>query len=242
LKEKFNRNRSRKIRRTRKILAEGQAGTRFRLINNMRKLAFWSFVKKRFSRLRKFPKSVLDNILLSVSFRLHEVRYIDALPVLMADSEIDPDYAVNQLRLALEKMEEVFPMRGAQFRRYVRQIVIWAGGYTAFDRWSGIHMASAHIPAEPPLLAAALVHETIHLRIARWGVPYDDRYRSRIEKICTEKQAEFLQRFSEREARMAEELTAALRDPWWSQGHLEQRVGTAFAKVGLPSWLSALFR
>ena len=157
--------------------------------------------------------------------------------------DVDTSPMAAKLRIALDILRTTDERQYRFVLRYIRQVVLWAGDHTAFDRFDGVHLASNYLMSAPPeQIAAALVHEAVHLRIAARGIPYHPRLRGRIERICTLAEASFLRRCGTDGSRWAGEAEAGLLDPWWTAEERRATLRRGFEKVGLPGYLSWFFR
>jgi hypothetical protein len=65
-------------------------------------------------------------------------------------------------------------------------------------------------------IALAIVHETTHARLDRWGVTYDEKARPRIEAICLRRELNLAGKLPGGEA-LREELAASLE--WYARDH-----------------------
>jgi hypothetical protein len=141
-------------------------------------------------------------------------------------------------------LRRVDARRFREIERYVHQITVWVGSHTAFDRFGGIHLSCEFLCDAPSaFVAAALVHETTHLRIAKAGIEYRSAMRERIEVACTHAEAGFLRKVGgEKENERADELVRGLGHPWWTTAERRARVREGFESVGLPGWLSRIIR
>jgi hypothetical protein len=144
---------------------------------------------------------------------------------------VDRERNLARIAAAVELIGAFDRRRLASVTRNIRQIVIWAGDYTAYDQWGGIHLASSHLAVlSPASLAGALVHEATHLRIWRAGIEYEASRRERIERRCVEEQADFLRRLPDGEE-AAGEVLSDLENPWWTNRHISERVGRSLKRL-----------
>jgi hypothetical protein len=100
----------------------------------------------------------------------------------------------------------------------------------------------------PELIASAIVHETTHARLERWGVTYDEAKRHRIEAICLRRELNFVSELTGSEV-MQEELRRSLdyysnNSEFFLDRNMQQRFDDGSLQtlrhLGVPNWLVAL--
>ncbi|MGH8546916.1 MAG: hypothetical protein ACREX3_25545 [Gammaproteobacteria bacterium] len=170
-----------------------------------------------------------------VLFRRHRVL---GLKVIVADPRLDEQSCLQAIRAAVELLTELDPQGSILVQKYVKHVLVWPAHYTAYNSWGGIHFAARHLLGVAPAhVASALVHEATHLRIARFGIPYDPDLRGRIEAICVRAQADFLRKVLPDGARWADQVEAGPSEPWWSEADRRSDVRQSLQDAGLSSWL-----
>lgn len=205
-------------------------------------------VGSRLTRLRRasarLKRRWTSGLLRELVLPLYDTHSAMGVRVVVGDPDIVTEAALGKLSESLKILHKVDPRYSKDLDRYVHQIMVWVGSYSAFDRFGGIHLSSGFLmEAMPVSIAAVLVHETVHLRIARSGIEYHPDVRERIETICTNAEARFLRRYGgEKANEMADQLVDGLNRPWWTAAQRRARVQQAFAKAGIPSWLSWIVR
>jgi len=97
-------------------------------------------------------------------------------------------------------------------------------------------------------IASAIVHETTHARLERWGISYEETKRSRIEAICRRRELNFLRGLPNGET-YREQLHQALASPvddhgYFSDAGFQQRTFEgnieSLRYLGTPAWLIRL--
>lgn len=92
-----------------------------------------------------------------------------------------------------------------------------------------------------PELAAAIVHEATHARLASRGfLGKRMAERNRLERICTEEEARFAERLPDGSA-LAAGIRAKLATPWWTDEALQSRRVEHVRASGLPKWAVAIY-
>jgi len=131
------------------------------------------------------------------------------------------ELAIRRITEAISLLDSSNEVLHRRVRRFVKQIVIWPGLYTAAVPPVTVELSTTHLEPNDILeLASVLVHEATHLEIAAWRIPYDDKHRERIERLCVKEQAGFLRRIGGRGATMADIFEEHLARPWWpAEGH-----------------------
>ena len=150
-------------------------------------------------------------------FIVHKKYDVSGVVVIVSDPVAPIVDSLQKVRAALDLIATTDARCYRIVKKYVRHVIVWPGDYTAYDRWGGIHFAREYLEdANTPLVAAGLVHEATHLRIARSGIPYDPELRARIEALCVREQAAFLRRVADpRGEAWAIEAEEHLSRPWW---------------------------
>jgi len=160
--------------------------------------------------------SVIKNVVLSAILRLYPSRRIHGIRVVFADTEVDRAFASARLEDALELIKANDPSRYRRVLRYVKQLVLWSGSYSAASQPSSIQIGNAHFAqSDIPELASVIIHEATHLRIGRCGIPYKGALRGRVERRCVKEQAEFLRKCGEPGEVLASAYEDALQSEWW---------------------------
>jgi hypothetical protein len=161
--------------------------------------------------------AALERLWGRVFLGLYHKHRVCGITVVVTDPRTEVKDFLARIELALELLRDADPRRFRIVERFVNHILVWPGDHTAYDGWGGIHLASRHVlESGSAILASALVHEATHLRIAKRGIPYARRLRSRIERACVKEQAAFLRRLPGEGPRRADEVEAGLQDPWWN--------------------------
>jgi hypothetical protein len=160
---------------------------------------------------------------------------------------IDPDAPRSEICDALAESLNVLnskdPRRRTLVAREVKHVIVWPGHYTAYTRIGGILLANDHVrDSSPAELVGLLVHEAVHLRIARLGVRYDFDRRARIERRCTVEQVDCLLRCSLISEGTAEKIVEALKTEWWSDSERRADLDLLMRKAGLPVWSARLLK
>lgn len=169
---------------------------------------------------------------------------VGGLRVILTDPSVDERQCLEHLEAAIDLMERTDRRWTRLVRRAIRHIVVWPGGYTAYDKMGGIHLSSSDLlAARPDILASALVHEATHLRIEKRGIRYDPATRGRIERLCVKQQAAFLRRVLPEGPVLAKQAEDGLGEPWWTEADRRARINELMEGAELPRWLgSLLFR
>lgn len=170
--------------------------------------------------------------------RAYGARRIAGLRVAIADPTVSMSEVELAISNAMETLRSLDERRWRRVIRYVRHVIIWAGDYTAYDSFGGIHLSSSHLREWAwKYLASALVHEATHLRLEALGLGDDPKKRSRIEAICAEEQADFLDRLPGAGPEVAAAVRKALETPWWTPAERDERVERNLGRAGIPYWI-----
>lgn len=173
--------------------------------------------------------------------RLYPRRWASRVPIVFTDLVAPRDTCVEQLSAAIALIEKYDPRWGRWMLKHVRHIIVWPGHYTSADRLGGFQVSSAFLSeASRPLLASVLVHETVHVRIAKHGIPFEAQHRERIERICVRQQADFLRRISPEGAELAGYFEAALSLEWWTDEAHRKDIDRLVEEASLPSWMASV--
>jgi hypothetical protein len=174
---------------------------------------------------------------------LHRRYYASGLRVAIATPTIKITSALERLEQAFAFIATIDPSARKRIDSYVRHIVVWPGSYSAANKWGGIHLSAEYLMiAREARLAATLVHETVHLRVTRLGVPYASSLRERIERLCIREEAAFLRKIPEGGEEFAKEVEEELQSQWWTDESHDKALDEAVEKGDLRRWAARLVR
>lgn len=136
------------------------------------------------------------NLMDRIGRRMSTVRDIDGLWV-GAFTNRD-EAALQRVEEALQLMEQRSPLH---YSRVVRNLDrIWINTLPDARAQYSCRLNTCELDERlvmqeettPELIASAIVHETTHARLERWGVTYDEAKRHRIEAICLRRELNFV--------------------------------------------------
>jgi hypothetical protein len=178
---------------------------------------------------------------MAVVLRLYPHRDLGEIRVVFTDLEIDRDIAFTRLKKAFALLATTDIRRSRQVLKYLRTIGVWAGHYSVAIPPKTVQLSTAHVLDFTSLeLASVFVHEAVHLRISRHGIPYDKELRERIERRCTAEQVSFLRRAGGEGEAIAESYEGALNRPWWTDKAHREDLERLATEHGLPRWVLSL--
>lgn len=167
---------------------------------------------------------------------------ICGLEVLNADRSEDSERLFEQLRKALELIQDVDGRVLAQVRRDLRRIVIV--GYRGSSYWPELGACalsrSTLESQRPEWVASVVVHEACHGRLQRLGITYRPALRPRIERICAGAQDRFLEKLPGTEA-LREHLAAQMEQGHGATNESLARRAAQLESLGVPKWLARRF-
>ncbi len=177
-------------------------------------------------------------------FMLAHRRYdVHGIAVVISDSSADSLAVLERLRSVTRTIEDVDPRRWKKVLAEIRHIIVWPGDYTAYDRWGGIHLSTRYLMGAPVgIVAGGLVHEGVHLRIARAGIGYQPPLRARIEAICVKEQAAFLAQLPGDGPRWARDALNDLDEPWWTDSARAERIDRVSAEAAVSAKTAAVVK
>lgn len=166
---------------------------------------------------------------------------VDGLDVFFVDPDVSRDQVRERLREALAHLKQCDVRRYNLVHRQIRHIIVWPGHYNAYTRLGGMLLASEHIrEATPAETIGTLVHEAVHLRIARWGVRDGGDRQAQIERRCLTEQVDSLLRCSLITPSTGRKIVDVLSTEWWSDGAHRLDLEQLMRKAGLPVWSARL--
>jgi hypothetical protein len=172
--------------------------------------------------------------------RLYPRATVNGVKTIISDLEAPRETCLEQLSESIDVLRAVDERRAKWLMRYVRRIVLWRGHYCFADNYGGVYISTEFLlDAEAELVASVLVHEAVHHRLKRLGIKTVPQLQTRIERICTKEQAEFLRRLGQKGDAWAAEVEAALADPWWGEIREQEKIEELIAR-GMPrsiGWL-----
>lgn len=170
---------------------------------------------------------------------LADAARAEAYGVKLADLHPAADTAetFERIRAALAVLHEAQPWRLGGIRRGFRYVlVIPAGGpfYNLDTRCCVLDRKA--VAANPPArLAALLIHEAVHARLHRRGIPQDGLHVDRVEAVAIRAELAFLETQPDMEP-----YVRALRDAaakkWWRPEAMRARRREQLVALGMPEW------
>lgn len=150
----------------------------------------------------------------------------------------------GRLRDALALVREKDPSLYNRIRQYIRIVVFAPTGGTA-EYW--YHMKTCVLDSTYVLhrttdwIALALVHESTHARLERFGISSQRFGAARMERICSNAEIQFASLLQD-----PEHLIGAIDDSfkrvWWTNTQRDIRNARRFEALGWPSWVFELNR
>lgn len=165
---------------------------------------------------------------------------------LYADEDEDADFSVlwlEKVRRALALIEQTAPQTAARVRRDVRLISVsgvWGPDYEDVLRAIRLH-GPALLWQDSTQVALTIVHEAMHARIARRGIPYADDQRERHERAATAAEVRFAKKLPGGEELVGPVLQK-LQTPWWTDEALAERRLREFDLLKWHGRLARFFR
>ena len=131
-----------------------------------------------------------------IGLRLSTVRDIDGVWVGAFTNQDEP--VLRRVAAALQLMKQQSPLHYSRVIRNLDRIWITTlpdarAQYSC--RLNACELDERFVVADettPEVIASAIVHETTHARLERYGVAYDEAKRHRIEAICLRRELNFV--------------------------------------------------
>jgi len=145
-----------------------------------------------------------------------------------------------KLSEALEILRRTDRRRYKAVRHYTRHLVVWPADRSAVKPRSGVVLLSTRALVGGPavLAAAALVHETTHLRIAHMGVKWRPALAERIERRCVREESAFLRLCNEDV--LAASAEGSLSERWWTEEAMAAFRERTLDQVQASRWMRRL--
>jgi hypothetical protein len=151
------------------------------------------------------------------------------------------DASLDKVDRALKVIAESTPARYAHIRRDVQRI--WVGPIPNYARGQWIEelrlcmLRDSFVGDEEvsdAYVAALIVHEGAHARVARAGISFDEEMRPRVERLCIKSQLAFVRRHPDG-GPLVELFEENLKraDSWWSDQRLRSVQLRALKELGL---------
>lgn len=168
--------------------------------------------------------------------------YARGLRVVFVNLDADRAPCLSRLQEAIDMVASVGPSFQANLRR-IRHVAVWTGCNPSIDSLGGVQLASEDITDLPTIiLAAVLIHEGTHLRVAAHHIKYEGSVRARIEELCVREEARFLRKFGDHGAKLAAVVEETLKQQWWEDSALELDLQRQLSQLQVPPWLESLIR
>ncbi len=170
-----------------------------------------------------------------------ERRTLSGLDVWSAADHDDDEILFGKVEAALQLLAEVDPLRYGRVLRFVRRIII-----TGTSRALYTPELKACVLGYPQLLsdapervAAAIVHESVHARLRRAGIPVAPATIAREERLCVREALAFLDktptgREEAERVRLVVEAEFAAQRPWFHEDRLWDHFETLWREAGVP--------
>jgi len=184
---------------------------------------------------------MLRKVVRSLAVRVLPFIDVDGLDVFFVDPDVSRDQVRERLTDALAHLKTFDSRRYNLVQRHVRHVLVWPGHYNAYTRLGGMLLASELIrDALPAETIGTLVHEAVHLRIARWGVRVGGDRQARIERRCLTEQVDSLLKCVLITPLTAQKIFEALSTEWWTNRAHRNDLEQLMQRAGLPRWSARL--
>lgn len=164
-------------------------------------------------------------------------RSIRGVRVASIDLTQDAAEIFNGMHEALGLIETTDPRWMRRLRRYTWGILVMPVSNFTVQPGRTICVPGTAPVTDPIFTAGALVHETMHLCIARRGIKYREPLLRRIETACIRREAEFLRGIEEVGDRYADEALADLEKPSWDAKSTREAYRRDVETAPLPEWM-----
>ena len=199
-------------------------------------------ILRRLLRVVFLPSQVIDRWR---SFR-HPITSLTGVPV-FAGSECGPHPPlISKLTDALQLLATTTPRHLRRLQTYGTRLLIDAElGYTYYWRSANaiVFEPTGLLSESKVTIASSLVHEIVHARVHRLGVPHSEARLPRIERRCTLASIDFLEQLPQEYVPEATRLVVWLQEclaaetPWWSSSYRRARRRKELAALDAPAWL-----
>ena len=185
--------------------------------------------------------SLLRAAFVRAFLRLFPRRELRGFRIVFTDLDADRAVVLSRLDASFALIEHTDLRRYWLLKRYLREVVVWGGHYSAAVPPRAIQLSRLHFLEDATLeLASVLIHEVTHLQITHYGIPYHEKLRERIERRCVREQAEFLRAQGEEGVLIADVYEKALDSAWWTdQAHVAD-IERLVTDADMPRWLIPL--
>jgi hypothetical protein len=159
-------------------------------------------------------------------------------------SRTDKDIVFAKIKKSLDLIEEFDPPRFARLQRHVKRI--WVIGLPVNQaEWQQDLKACVldrdyvkNASVETQKLAATMVHEATHARIASVGIAYTEALRARIEGLCVKSELWFAKRLPNGGSLIKDaEARLSIPTDFWSNTAFEDRDLEALRELGKTNWV-----
>ena len=189
-------------------------------------------------RLVGFVRDAIGTIVL----RCFPHGYARGFRVVFVNLDADRALCLTRLQEAIDMVASAGSSFQANLRR-IRHLAVWTGCNASTDTLGGVQLASEDITDLPAIiLAAVLIHEGTHLRVAAHHIKYEGSLRARIEELCVREETRFLRKFGDNGAKLAAVVEETLKQKWWEDSALESDLQRQFSQLQVPPWLESLIR
>ena len=144
----------------------------------------------------------------------------------------------DRVRDVLDLIASVDSKRFHRLQRDVTRIFVTHYGGAAGSYWSDLNACLldwSDLGGNLHSAAMTLVHEATHARLEKAGIPYCDRLRERIERLCIREEIAFARQLPNSDE-LVEEAQHAMSSRWWTPESQKQRHRQQLESLRWPSW------
>jgi hypothetical protein len=180
------------------------------------------------------PLALLRQALTSVLISRSPRAMHGAIVVADAVADDESTIRISKVLAALDLAATKFPRGYRLAQRYLSRVLVIRSGGQVFAADANACALDIEFIRQEGLarIASVVVHEAVHARVHRVGVPYVLAKRPHIERLCVEFQADALRALDGDEA--AEQVIRRLATPWWSDAYRLRRRAAQMRAHGFP--------
>jgi hypothetical protein len=166
----------------------------------------------------------------------------NSIEVRMVSNIDNPAEVLERITAAIELIAKHDPRAHHQLSRRVKRLLVTeAGGAHFIAGIATCRIGVRSVVAQTTTwLAMTLIHEATHARLAQAGIPYNERYRARIEQLCVREEIAFAEKVPGSEAEVARARNL-LSQPWWTPEQHKRNSLAELRRLGFPEWLLRWF-
>jgi hypothetical protein len=168
---------------------------------------------------------------------------IDGFRIVINLNSREDDQLQTRVRGSLDVIAQYDSRLYCRMRKENMAILVTEGIDAEYWPFSNTIVLGERFVVQYPVdqVAAAMVHEAVHARLFRSGIPLSGKWRTRVERSCINQEIIFAQRIPSLDY-LVDHLQRSLESQWWTGQTKLDTERQALKELGAPSWILRFHR